>query len=61
MEKVNAMFNSMACQRNTRNIMLKKDVLSIVDLDEEEKEHDHVAEECKNIENKKSNAQLKPQ
>ena len=39
----------------------RRNVLSIADLDEEEQEHDHVAEECENIENKKSNTQLKSQ
>ena len=32
---------------------------SVVDPDEQEQEHDHVAEECNKIEDKESNTQLK--
>ena len=34
-------------------------MLPVLDPDEEDQEHDHVAEECENIDDKELNAQLK--
>ena len=36
-------------------------MLHVVDLDEEDQEHDHVVEDCEKIEDKEWNTQLKPQ
>ena len=56
----NVSFDDMPVERK-KFCAKRRSVLHVVDPDEEEQEHDHVADECENIVDKESKPQLKSQ